>query len=207
MLWVCHILPLLCWVLFPLFTFWRFYHKCILNFVEIFFSLSNISLYRYTTISVRTSWVPLVLTIVNIAAVTVHRKVSLWIQYSIVIVKVAQYCLTLCNPMDYTGHGILYARILEWVAFPSSRRSSRPRDRIRSPALWQILYHLSHQGYRFSTKLGKNLGVWVPDHGKSTFSFVRSCQIAFQSDWPICIPNSNEQEFCYFALLINNWYY
>ena len=36
-------------------------------------------------------------------------------------VKVAQSCLTLCDPMDYTVHGILQARILEWVAFPFSR--------------------------------------------------------------------------------------
>ena len=44
-------------------------------------------------------------------------------------VKVAQSCLTLCNPMDYSVHGILQARILEWVAFPFSRWSSKPRDR------------------------------------------------------------------------------
>ena len=44
-------------------------------------------------------------------------------------VKVAQSCLTLCYPMDYTVHGILQARILEWVAFPFSRGSSQPRDR------------------------------------------------------------------------------
>ena len=43
--------------------------------------------------------------------------------------KVAQWCLTLCDPMDYTVHGILQARILEWVAFPFSRRSSQPWDR------------------------------------------------------------------------------
>ena len=30
--------------------------------------------------------------------------------------KVAQSCLTLCDPMDYTVFGILHARILEWVA-------------------------------------------------------------------------------------------
>ena len=42
--------------------------------------------------------------------------------------KVAQLCLTLCNPMDYTVLGILQARILEWVAVPFSRRSSQPRD-------------------------------------------------------------------------------
>ena len=44
-------------------------------------------------------------------------------------VKVTQWCPTLCYPMDYTVHGILQARILEWVAFPFSRGSSQPRDR------------------------------------------------------------------------------
>ena len=42
--------------------------------------------------------------------------------------KVAQLCLTLCDPMDYTVQGILQARILEWVAFPFSRGSSQSRD-------------------------------------------------------------------------------
>ena len=32
------------------------------------------------------------------------------------------------DPTDYTVHGILQARILEWVAFPFSRGSSQPRD-------------------------------------------------------------------------------
>ena len=46
-------------------------------------------------------------------------------------------CLTLGNPVDPSParlhgiHGILQARILEWVAMPSSRGSSRPRDQIR----------------------------------------------------------------------------
>ena len=43
--------------------------------------------------------------------------------------KVAQSCLTLCELMDYTVHGILQGSILEWVAFPFSRGSSQPRDR------------------------------------------------------------------------------
>ena len=43
-------------------------------------------------------------------------------------VKVAQSCPTLCNPMDYTVHGILQARILEWAAFLFCRGSSQPRD-------------------------------------------------------------------------------
>ena len=39
--------------------------------------------------------------------------------------KVTQSCLTLCDPH---GHGILQARILEWVALPFSRGSSQPGD-------------------------------------------------------------------------------
>ena len=42
--------------------------------------------------------------------------------------KVAQLCLTLFGLIDYTVHGILQARILEWVDFPFSRGSSQPRD-------------------------------------------------------------------------------
>ena len=43
-------------------------------------------------------------------------------------VKVAQLCLTLCDSLVCIVHGILQARILEWVAFPSFRGSSQPRD-------------------------------------------------------------------------------
>ena len=46
-------------------------------------------------------------------------------------VKVAQSCLTLCYPTDYTVREILQTRILEWVAFPFSRGSSQPRDQIQ----------------------------------------------------------------------------
>ena len=56
-----------------------------------------------------------------------------------VCVKFLQSCPTLCNPMDCSPsgsslHGILQARTLEWVAMPSSRGSSQPRDRM-SPAM------------------------------------------------------------------------
>ena len=50
-------------------------------------------------------------------------------------VKVAQSCLTLCDPMDYTAHGILQARILEWVAVPFSRDLPNPGIKPRSPTL------------------------------------------------------------------------
>ena len=47
--------------------------------------------------------------------------------------EVAQSCLTLCDPMDCSPpgscvHEILQARILVWVAIPSSRGSSQPRN-------------------------------------------------------------------------------
>ena len=34
-----------------------------------------------------------------------------------------------CSPPDFSVHGVLQARILEWVAIPFSRGSSQPRDR------------------------------------------------------------------------------
>ena len=57
--------------------------------------------------------------------------------------SVAQSCPTLYDPMDCSPpgssvHGILQARILEWVAISFSRGSSRPRDQtasFASPAL------------------------------------------------------------------------
>ena len=53
---------------------------------------------------------------------------SIALESDLVKVKVAQLCPTFCDPMHYTVHGILQARILEWVAFPFSRGSSQPRD-------------------------------------------------------------------------------
>ena len=46
---------------------------------------------------------------------------------------VTQSCPTVCDPVDsnlpgFSIHGILQARILEWVAMPSSKGSSQPRD-------------------------------------------------------------------------------
>ena len=43
-------------------------------------------------------------------------------------VQVAQSCPILCDPVDFTVHGILQARILEWGAFPFFRGFSQPQD-------------------------------------------------------------------------------
>ena len=52
--------------------------------------------------------------------------------------KVAQLCRTLCDPMDYTVHGIFQARILKWVAFPFSVGPSQPRD--QTPVLGSFFW-------------------------------------------------------------------
>ena len=56
-------------------------------------------------------------------------------------------CVRLCNPMDCSPpgsslHGILQARMLEWVAISFSRENSRPRDQTRVSCTGrQVLYH------------------------------------------------------------------
>ena len=74
--------------------------------------------------------------------VTVRHAFLIQVCESEVEVKVAQSCPTLCDPMDYTIHGILQARILEWVVFPFSRGSSQPR----SPALQEDSLPAEPQG-------------------------------------------------------------
>ena len=60
-------------------------------------------------------------------------------------VKVAQSCPTLCDHMDYTVHGILQARILEWWPFPSPGDLPNPGSNPGLPHCSQILYPLSHK--------------------------------------------------------------
>ena len=66
--------------------------------------------------------------------------------------KLLQSCLTLCDPVDhslpgFSVHGILQARILEWVAISFSRGSSQPRDWTRVSCIGRcVLYQLHHLG-------------------------------------------------------------
>ena len=82
----------------------------------------------------------------SLAASRLFKLPSPWF-----LVKVAQLCLTFCDPMDYIVHGILQARILEWVAFPFSRGSSQTRDRTQVSCI----------GVRFFTsRATRALGFW-----------------------------------------------
>ena len=68
------------------------------------------------------------------------------------VCSVTQLCPTLCNPMDcsppgFSVHGILQARILEWVAISFSRESFQPRDQTCISCIAGALHYLlSHQG-------------------------------------------------------------
>ena len=67
-----------------------------------------------------------------------------------VCAKLLKLCLTLCDPVDCSPpgssvHGILQARILEWVAMPSDRGSSQPGDQTCVSCIscvgGRVLYH------------------------------------------------------------------
>ena len=79
------------------------------------------------------------------------RFFTYWATWVSELVKVAQSCLTLWDTMHYTVHGILQARILEWVAFPFSRRSSQPRDQTQ----------VSHTAGRFFTSWTTREAHWA----------------------------------------------
>ena len=67
--------------------------------------------------------------------------------YACMHAKSLQLCPTLCDPMDCSlpgssVPGILQARILEWIAMPSSRGFSQPKDGTCISCIGrQVLYH------------------------------------------------------------------
>ena len=84
-------------------------------------------------------------------SVTCYNRGKPW-YVCVCVYLVAQSCLTLCDPKDYSPpgssvHGILQTRILEWVAISFSRGSSQPRNwtRVQSASHTDSL-PLSHLG-------------------------------------------------------------
>ena len=69
-----------------------------------------------------------------------------WVKAPQLCLKVPQSCPALCDPMDYTAHGILQARILEWVAVPFSRGSSQPRDQTQVSRIAGIFFTVTAEG-------------------------------------------------------------
>ena len=79
--------------------------------------------------------------------------------------KVVQPCLTLHGSMDCIVHGILQAKILEWVAFPFSRGSSQPRDRTQ-------VSHIA--GSFFTSWATREAYLWM--EGSMNVTFLRACE-------------------------------
>jgi len=96
-------------------------------------------------------------------------------------VKVTQSCLTLCDPMDYTVHGILQATILEWVAFPFSRGSSKPRDWTQASRIaggfftdWATREaHINIYVYVFAQLFCHQISLWILE-GRDSVIFLPS---------------------------------
>ena len=89
-------------------------------------------------------------------------------------VKVTQSCLTLWYHMDYTVHGILQARILEWINISFSRALPNPRFEPRSPTLQVDSLPAEPQGKPKDSE--GNINKW---EGK-----IKSCQEAIKD---ICL--------------------
>ena len=95
--------------------------------------------------------------------------------------KVAQSCLTLCDPMDDTVHGILQARILEWVAVSFSRGSSQPGIEPRSPSLPVDSLPAEPQGKPTNTGVGSpSLLQWIFPTQKSNQGLLHCGRILHQ---------------------------
>ena len=98
---------------------------------------------------------------------TIARKIPKYLeikQHMCVHVKTLQLCPTLCNPMDCSlsgssVHGILQARTLEWVAIPSSRGSSQPRDQTLVSCISYIGRHILYHSCPRELASYKDLGI------------------------------------------------
>ena len=101
------------------------------------------------------------------------------------LVKVAQLYPILCNPTDYTVHGILQARILEWVAFPFSRVSSQPRDQTQvSHDSWTIIRLNAEEWILLNCGIGEDSWESLGLQGDQTSQSQRKSVLNIQwKDW------------------------
>ena len=107
--------------------------------------------------------------------------------------SITQSCPTLCDPMDRSLpgtsiHGILQARMLEWVAISFSRGSSQPRDGIRVFCIscigrWFFTPRAIWEAY-LSVEAGKDLAFLVY---LQTPSQMMACVLLLEA-CPVCLP-------------------
>ena len=97
---------------------------------------------------------------------------------------IAQPCLTLCDPMDYRVHGILQARILEWVAVPFSRGSSQLRDWPKALALQADSLPAEPSGKPKNTEVGSlSLLQWIFPSQAMNQGLLHCRQILYQLNY------------------------
>ena len=102
------------------------------------------------------------------------RKVPCDILNNVHSTIIVQSCPTLCSPVGCSppgssAHGILQARILEWVIISFCRGSSRPRDGTHISYVsyigGRVLYQLSYQGSPHHLMAYSNIWVILTIHG------------------------------------------
>ena len=123
--------------------------------------------------------------------------------------KSLQSCPTLCNPMDCSlpgssVYGMLQERILDWVATPSSRGSSRRRDRIpvscgpRTAAGFVTAEPLGKPSILYITKLKTNMGahIWYDTGGLMSWKSALNFKHEKESQWFAWMPHIDTQDPC-----------
>ena len=116
--------------------------------------------------------------------------------------------MTPWSPPGSSVHGILQARILEWVAISFSRGSSQPRDQTQVTTLQKTIYQLSHQGslgeaFHYEEngkpKAGKRDRVGDTPQSESTQIFIVTQLLSGSAPLPSTASASTEKQFWQFC--------
>ena len=117
-------------------------------------------------------------------------KRNLLLRRKEVKVQVTQLWPTFCDPMAYIVHGILQARILEWVAFPFSGDLPNPGIEPRSPALQADSLPAEPQGKPTNIGVGSlSLLQWIFPTQESNWGLLHCRQILYQLSYKKAMTN------------------
>ena len=121
-----------------------------------------------------------------------HWGLLWWFSSKEIKVKISQLCTTLWEPTDYRIQGILQARTLEWVAFPFSSGSFKPRtgSRVSSIAEGYFSSWAIREAQKESAcKTGEQeMQVWFLrwedplEEGMATHSSILACKVPWTEE-------------------------
>ena len=113
-----------------------------------------------------------------------------------------------CSPLGSSVHGILQARILEWVAISSSRGSSQPRDQTHVSCIScigrQILYHCTTWEAFWLVWL--DLKEWSGGCGWDGRGWARPCSGPSESCRELGLGPWNADKACIWEIFISTWW-